>query len=255
MRTTTIVACPKCGQRIGIPEDSNTVHVTCPKCTAEWDWQAQGSSGRSTTSTRAAKPRHRPAQTGAYEPRHSEPTNPPLRGKRLVVGLVSLGIATFIGYRMLSYKPANPLPRPEASSSIQRRPIWNPPPEQPLPDNGHGLFAFDQSAADSRLRFFPRGEQGHVVLKVVDAADARLVCWIFIRQGESVEAPIPAGSYRLKLACGKKWYGEEDLFGPTAFYSAIANEINIPSRTAYTIDLHPSTTGTLKETTLRAEDF
>jgi hypothetical protein len=173
----------------------------------------------------------------------------------LVVALVSLGIATFIGYHMLTYRPANPLPHPDASSSIQRRPIWNPPPEQSLPDNGHGLFPFDRSAADSRLRFVPRGEQGHIVLKVVGEADAKLVCWIFIRQGESVETPIPAGKYRLKLACGKKWYGEEHLFGPTAFYSAIANEINIPTRTIFTIDLHPSTAGTLQETTLRAEDF
>ena len=249
MSGTIVVACPKCGQRLGIPKDSDTVHVTCPKCAAEWDWPASGSSGGSRPSTQTATP------TGPYEPRHSTPALPRLGGKRLVVGLATLGIVTFVGYHLLTYSPANPLPGPEAGSSIQRRPIWNPPPEQPLPDNGHGLFAFDRAAAGSRLRFLPRGEQGHIVLKVVNAADARLVCWIFIRQGESVEAPIPAGSYRLKLACGKKWYGEEHLFGPTAFYSAIDNEIHIPTRTAYTIDLHPSTTGTLQETSLRAEDF
>jgi hypothetical protein len=119
----------------------------------------------------------------------------------------------------------------------------------------HGVFPFDRSAADSRLSIVPRGEQGHVVLKVESADDGRLVCWIFIRQGESAETPIPSGSYRLKLACGKTWYGEEHLFGPGASYSAITTEIAIPTRTVSTIDLHPSTEGVLKERTLRPQDF
>ena len=173
----------------------------------------------------------------------------------MAAGLVFLGLVTFVGYCKLTYTPAKPLPRAEAIVTEPRRPVWNPPPEQSLPDNGHGVFTFDPSAADSRLRIVPRGEQGHVVVKVEGVADARFVCWIFIRQGESAETPIPSGTYRLKLACGKTWYGEEHLFGPGASYSAITTQITIPTRTASTIDLHPSTEGTLKERTLRPQDF
>lgn len=172
-----------------------------------------------------------------------------------MVGLLFLGVVTFIGYRKLTYTPTKPLPGAEEVVAEARRPVWNLPPEQSLPDNGYGVFAFEPSTADSRLSIVPRGEQGHVVLKVEGADDARLVCWIFIRQGQSAETPIPSGTYRLKLACGKSWYGEEHLFGPGASYSAITTEIKIPTQTDYTIDLHPSKKGTLKETTLRPQDF
>jgi hypothetical protein len=172
---------------------------------------------------------------------------------------VLLGLALFIAFRMagclLTYTPPKPLPSGDAGAAQSKRAIWNVPPEQPLPDNGYGVFEFDQSAVDSPLRITPRGEQGHIVLKVENSVGDRFVCWLFIRQGESAETRIPAGTYRLKLACGKTWYGEKDLFGPGGSYSAIVNEINVPKHTVYTVDLHPSTEGTLRERSLRAEEF
>ena len=107
----------------------------------------------------------------------------------------------------------------------------------------------------SKLKIVPRSEQGHVVVKVEGASDSSLICWFFIQEGQSAEVSIPAGAYRLKLAFGKQWYGENHLFGPNGFYSAIADEINIPVHTDYTIDLHPSREGTLKEKKLSSWEF
>lgn len=234
--------------------------MTCPRCTGEWDWAAQGSLGASATTASTTMPPREHARPGSDEPSRRAHWFPLRRGQRSdVMSLVFLGLVVFIGYRVKTYMPTDtppqPLPGEEASLPKPKRPIWNLPPEQPLPNNGHGVLRFLQITADSKLHICPRGEQGHVVLKVEGADDARLVCWIFIRQGQSAETPIPSGSYRLKLACGKRWYGEEHLFGPGASYSAITTEIKIPTRTAYTIDLHPSKAGTLRETTLRAEKF
>jgi hypothetical protein len=256
MSATWIIACPKCGQKLGIPIDSETVHVTCPKCTGEWDWPAKAASGASNkTAGPATSPRRDPGDSPRSHRWFSS-----LRNKRSrVVSLIILALLGFLGFRMagclLTYTPPKPLPSSAANAPGSRRAIWNPPPEQPLPDSGYGLLFFDESAADSKLRVSPRGEQGHVVLKVEGADDARLVCWIFIRQGDTAETSIPSGAYRVKLACGKSWYGEEHLFGPGASYSAITTEIKIPTHTAYTIDLHPSTGGTLMQRTLRSQDF
>jgi len=255
MNAASIIACPNCGQKLGIPSGSGTVHVTCPKCTARWDWPLSGSSGASASSTGATPPTPEPGEADTNGQDRAARWSSLLRGKRLAVALLLLGAVTFICYRNLTYTPAKPLLGAAAIGAEPRRPTWNLPPEQSLPDNGHGVFAFDQSTTDSRLRIVPRGGQGHVVLKAEGAGDANLVCWIFIRQGESAEIPIPSGSYRLKLACGKSWYGEEHLFGPGASYSAISTEIKIPTRTVYTIDLHPSKQGSLKERPLRPQDF
>jgi len=171
------------------------------------------------------------------------------------MGLVLTGLVVFIAYDKRAYTPPKPLPERGASAPETSRPIWNAPPEEPLPENGEGVFRFDRAAVDSKLRVIPRGEHGHVILKVEEASDSRLVCWFFVRAGQSAETPIPPGTYHLKLACGRTWYGEEHLFGPNASYSAITNEINVPTRTVSTIDLHPSTEGVLKERTLRPKDF
>lgn len=55
------------------------------------------------------------------------------------------------------------------------------------------------------------------------------------------------GQYIIKLATGKKWYGDRHLFGANASYSKIDKVITIPENTRYTIDLTPSLFGTLKE--------
>lgn len=231
--------------------------MTCPKCAGDWDWPAHDSSGANTT-TAAASGTDAPQRTKQASRSTSWFWSLGSRRRGTII-LVCLGLAGFIAIRLLprapSYTPPKPLPGREADGPETTPVIWNAPPEQPLPDNGDGVFRFDRRAADSKLRIVPRSEQGHIVLKIEDANDSSFVCWFFIRQGESAEASIPAGSYRLKLACGTKWYGEEHLFGPNASYSAIASEIKIPTHTTYTIDLHPSTAGTLRETTIRPENF
>jgi len=117
------------------------------------------------------------------------------------------------------------------------------------------VFRFKRYETTSALRIVPRLQQFHVIVKVENRKDARLVCWFLIREGQSAETPIPPGTYRLKFAYGKQWYGEKHLFGPDASYSAIANEISIAANTVQTLDLKPTPTGTLRENKIGPEDF
>jgi hypothetical protein len=48
--------CAKCGQQFRIIAAAGTVHVTCPKCAAQWDWPEAGTLGMTpeeASSTRA----------------------------------------------------------------------------------------------------------------------------------------------------------------------------------------------------------
>jgi hypothetical protein len=92
-------------------------------------------------------------------------------------------------------------------------------------------------------------------VKVEDRKDGQLVCWFMIRAGQSAETSIPPGTYRLKLAYGKRWFGEKHLFGPDASYSVIVNEIDIPANTTQTLHLTPTATGTLRENRIGSGDF
>ena len=40
-----MMQCARCGQKFRIATTGGTVHVTCPKCTAQWDWPEAGASG------------------------------------------------------------------------------------------------------------------------------------------------------------------------------------------------------------------
>ena len=58
-------------------------------------------------------------------------------------------------------------------------------------------------------------------LKLSDWGNGRPILSIFIRGGEEVEVGIPPGIYRIKLASGATWYGEDIRFGPDTDYSVV----------------------------------
>ncbi len=95
--------------------------------------------------------------------------------------------------------PQEPFLPAQDPSQISAPPNRSGPPEQPLPGSGEGVFSFDRSACWSQLNIVPRAYQGHLVVKVEDWNSSVLVCWFFIREGQSAETPIPAGSCRLIL--------------------------------------------------------
>lgn len=128
--------------------------------------------------------------------------------------------------------------------------------EVQLPQNGYGKFFFKKSNAGSRIKIVPAaGDWDHMIIKLEDWSTEKVICWFLIREGKSFETPIPEGNYRIKIASGKKWYGEQHLFGSDASYSSITDMIEIPASTRYTLSLTPSEGGTIKEESIGAEEF
>ena len=116
-----------------------------------------------------------------------------------------------------------------------------------FPENGQGVYNFDRKSASSILKIIPPSGAENMVIKLEDKISRKRICWFLILKGHSYETPIPPGQYIIKLATGKKWYGDRHLFGANASYSKIDKVITIPENTHYTIDLTPSLFGTLKE--------
>lgn len=52
---SVLIKCAQCGQRFRIVAVNETVHVTCPKCAAQWDWSAaEPSRGNAHASSRTS---------------------------------------------------------------------------------------------------------------------------------------------------------------------------------------------------------
>ena len=54
----------------------------------------------------------------------------------------------------------------------------------------------------------------HYYVKVVDKVTNNELSSYFIRGGESLNIKVPLGTYEIRYATGKQWYGVSALFGP-----------------------------------------
>jgi hypothetical protein len=276
MSNITTIDCPSCGEKLGVPRDRGTIHVTCPTCRGAWDWV----DGRSPIPPGliVVEDRSRPGSRVARKT-DSKSTTRRWIDRLAPIGWLVLFLAGYLAYRQLTSMPPmllpkkevipprplpkrevvppKPLPTRDAGVQALLHPLGDLPPEQPLPRNGDGVFRFGrlEGTTSSGLRIVPRPAQLHIVVKVENWKNGKLVCWFMIREGKSAEIPIPPGTYRVKFAYGKRWYGEKHLFGPDASYSAIVNEIKIPANTVETLNLTPSPTGTFRENKIGPEDF
>ena len=99
----------------------------------------------------------------------------------------------------------------------------------------------------------------HHFIKIVHAIDGNTVKTIFMRSGDTINTKMPLGSYNLKYATGKTWYGKEHLFGPETIYSK-ANKTFIFSREVngylgYTIELILQQGGNLRTQSIPKSDW
>lgn len=96
-------------------------------------------------------------------------------------------------------------------------------------------------------------------IKLVDSRTDRVAETIFVRSGDTVEVKVPVGSYKIRYATGRKWYGEEDLFGHDTSY-AKSNELLVFSYSGYyvsgmSLTLYKTRNGNFATNPMKAEDF
>lgn len=129
---------------------------------------------------------------------------------------------------------------------------------EPLPQNGVTEYDLvDDPIAP--LRIVTRSND-HYLVKVVDWDTEETAMTMFIRAGETVKVEVPLGSYKLKYAAGKTWYGDIFLFGPNTVYSEAEKRLDFVMNSnrqvsGYTIELFLQPNGNLKTKRISAKDF
>lgn len=96
--------------------------------------------------------------------------------------------------------------------------------EQPLPISGvysAQVAGYKQWKNDLPPLKVATSPGSNYFFKLNDWQTGRTALTIFARGGEEVEVGVPPGSYRIKLASGRVWYGEDIRFGPDTEYSVI----------------------------------
>ena len=123
-----------------------------------------------------------------------------------------------------------------------------------LPATGSGQVFFSDRPV-GRISIKTRATGAHVWIKVVNYPSQRKVAAFFIRSGGSFTVNVPRGTYQIKMASGKTWYGSQDLFGSQTSYSMADDTFPISSGDEWSVELIPQVHGNLREKTIDAVDF
>jgi curved DNA-binding protein CbpA len=156
---------------------------------------------------------------------------------------------------------------PETSrkqASVENRPSIKAPqplfaqPVQPLPANGT-INKYYSNEAVAPLRIVTRESSHHYFVKIVDWYSGNLVLTVFINSGQSISIDLPLGSYKLKYATGRQWYGTTFLFGPETSYNIADKKFDFEIRgdhvSGYTVELVLQRHGNLRTNKILAEQF
>ncbi len=134
-------------------------------------------------------------------------------------------------------------------------------PVQPLPLTGvvnQYVFVI-MGTSQSPLKIITRESKYHYFVKLVDWAKGSTVLTLFIRSGHSVSINVPLGSYKMKYATGKQWYGESFLFGPETLYNEADKKFDFEwcgnQVSGYTVELYLQPQGNLRTKKISAEQF
>ena len=82
---------------------------------------------------------------------------------------------------------------------------------------------------------------------------------MFVRAGESGEASVPFGTYRIKMASGTTWYGDTVRFGPDTQYSQVTSPMEFSLRgeilSGHELTLSKVRDGNLRPSPIGADQF
>ncbi len=164
------------------------------------------------------------------------PVEPPTPTRRIlkVLGLTTAAyFAFYLGVLLFNHQStretvAMPSSRYEAPARpyVPPAPAYIPPPapvvvqpsypEYALPENSWSqIYTTERQVA----RFKVSAPEGtHYWVKLVDATTSAPAIAMFVRGGTTAEVKVPVGTYVIKYASGKNWYGTTYLFGPDTGY-------------------------------------
>jgi len=125
------------------------------------------------------------------------------------------------------------------------------------PPNTNVLSNFEKGVAPLEIKTSFRGV--HYFIKFVRLNDKSKILTAFIRDGDTFYTSVPLGTFILKYACGKEWFGEQYLFGEGTSYFEAEEELNFKQEedgySGYKIELIMQPGGNLKVKHISASSF
>ena len=225
---SVVISCPNCGQKNRIDPKSGEGQTICAAC-----WT------RLNAPQKPIQPP--PPPEGSYTPPRpqKDATKNGTSGFRwvwwsLITGGIIVGFYfqapqdTNNSATVKSHSAAKPTlnyPKVAApSDDVIKTPLKPIPsyPEVTMPPNG-AIKTYTNSEQVAPLKIQTSHESNYFV-KIVSVYSQQPVMTIFIRGGNTISTKVPLGTYEIRYASGKKWYGYEHFFGPGTNYSK-ADEI------------------------------
>jgi hypothetical protein len=127
-----------------------------------------------------------------------------------------------------------------------------------LPGNG-SMRRYHSTPAQAPFKIDTRGVESCFFVKMTDWNTHETVLTVFIHGGQSVKFEMPLGSYELKYASGKVWYGEEYLFGEETSYSKADAQFKceqVGDRiSGYSVELYLQENGNLETKSIKPTEF
>ncbi len=126
------------------------------------------------------------------------------------------------------------------------------------PANGtlsHTYNEYDSNTSILEIKLPTYNTDTYYFIKLIDPSTNAVVQSVFLHPGETLDFPVPCGSYKLRYACGTKWYGNEYLFGPYGGYSKSDELIEFTHEYGHTISLQATVNGNFSTDSVDFDDF
>jgi len=127
--------------------------------------------------------------------------------------------------------------------------------ELKLPQTGGGYVYFGNEKLVGGFSVKTKPGNYHYLIKLEDYYSYEKKAEFFIRGGDKFGIEVPAGTYRVKMASGKKWYGMKHLFGSNTSYSKASDSFPISYGDQWTVELLPQRDGNLRDIPIDPDEF
>lgn len=260
----SIINCKHCGQSIRVL--SAAIHqpdrfdVNCPKCNLN-----PIPSREEYKYTQSPKPNNWTSQASSNKLQKSAGSNSFLEFKSFIGSLFSalvnfikiaffavviIGvIASFFDYFSKSGSSSSENPASTISTTKSQPAPEFSRPVQSLPQTGDNTASFSNGVAPLSIKTSPDGGH-HYFVKIVNTVTNQELGSFFIRSGGVLDIQVPVGTYEIKYAAGRQWYGEAYLFGPETTYSKADSIFNFSfdgyQYSGYTVELIMQRNGNLR---------
>tara|TARA_Y100001934_G_C12360701_1_gene780551 strand:- start:27 stop:782 length:756 start_codon:yes stop_codon:yes gene_type:complete len=176
-------------------------------------------------------------------------------GRKVRVGALVISAVLFAGYFIAASEdeeasPSSPGKTKVVADSPSKNQVYsetqsNAKP-QPLPKNGAIRSVIQNRPAVLRVK---TAGSDHYLVKLTRPGSRAAVVDLFIRAGHSAEVRVPLGTFEIKWATGKEWFGYNDLFGRASSLN-LADELFTFEQTVTKTSSGTRTSTTVLEITL-----